>query len=476
MEVKHSTSELPKVDMQLDTPMVSQALVMEPYSLNLERLCALGIEDINTRMEELTKGVVDVAKMSTLLSEHCRSLELANVQKLERVHHFIEEFVKSTSENFGRLHENFKEITPLPLQFKNFTEWCHSNFLEAFKKLREDCSKESAYVREGLEHCMKSVKELQIFCSQVEPTLQQVRKSGTPLKSGEVAHLIQKVQELENNVQEHCQVQSKALSSMVRKSDAEMLYKGFLTCEEKMSEQNEKLTTLWHEVEKIHNTLKDTPERQKCEGQPSQVPQGYFSKVRGVFEHIYGELKVMRSDMRALYKECQYGQREYTQSLESRLRALEERFERMHVQPKSVDIPKLDLRTSAKNIEDPEIQMVSRLAKVPPGQPSVWETPEAPSKQPTSTRKVEDNEDGMVIQCRALEQSYQSESTQNAVSTKKYSEHGLQPDSFTDKTVESLKPKWDGEPLTFADFMEEWNFYWSAKKRIVGDDNMLKCF
>ena len=24
--------------------------------------------------------------------------------------------------------------------------------------------------------------------------------------------------------------------------------------------------------------------------------------------------------------------------------------------------------------------------------------------------------------------------------------------------------------------MEEWNFYWDAKKRIVGDDNMPKCF
>ena len=456
MEVMPSTSELPKVDMQLDIPVAQPKLLMEPYSLTLERLSALDVEDINTRMLELSKGVADVAKMSTLLSEHCRSVELANVQKLERVHHFIEEFVKSTSENFGRLNENFKEITPIPLQFKNFTEWCHSNFLEAFNKLREDCSKESAYVREGLEYCMKAVKDLQNFCSQVEPTLQQVHKcGGTPSNGGNVVHLTQKVQELEVHFHEYCQVQSKTLSSMVRKSDAEMLYNGFLACEEKMSSQTEKLTTLWHEVEKIHDILKKTPERQNCEGQPSQIPQEYFSKVRGAFEHIYGELKVMRGDMRTLYKECQNGQHEYAESLENRLRALEKRFENTQAQSKPVDIPKLDLRPGSRNVVDPELQMISRLAKIPPGQPSVWETPEAPRKPSTGTHIPQNEDEADSVHCRILEQSYQSEGTQNAVMSKRYSEHGLQPDSFTDKTVESLKPKWDGEPLTFADFMEE---------------------
>ena len=272
------------------------------------------------------------------------------------------------------------------------------------------------------------------------------------------------------------------------------------TCQNHIEENKLQLSTLWMEFGKLQEyTSKKISDREMVQGTPPRSVHGEenfitkvtFGKLNDVVKEMLQRMNEIfarqqelydynlhitdafkRTDARLRDIEGMLSQKvdmQYIRTLEERLQRLErsEVYERnksaingphmaTHITPQIQKPVQENMRhsnpvTSRGNftVDREELTLTTKLSQVPPEQGTTWR-PQTVYGADTENKRINETESHI-------------------------SKIGLQPDRFTDKMVDSLRPKWDGQPLTFDEIMEDWELYWEQKRKIVGDNNVVKC-
>jgi hypothetical protein len=123
----------------------------------------LELGDFVQGFSQVQQSLSNLGILTTNLSKHCSADEKTQIQRFDKIWKVVEDLVHNSQQNFVELDKSYVSLKG---HFEDFTKvWCPSQIsqvVESLNILRDNCVKESAFVKQNLSQIHQVLSRLQV--------------------------------------------------------------------------------------------------------------------------------------------------------------------------------------------------------------------------------------------------------------------------------------------------------------------------